>query len=56
MNLNSLDRHGWTQVAYDHKKICDLLQQMEEFFSPLIFGSYAVNIYYICMQVRYKMG
>lgn len=52
-NRDSENIHGnkWVQVAYDHKRLCMLLDQMERFFSPLIFGSYAVNIFYICLQV-----
>ncbi|ODM89736.1 Gustatory receptor for sugar taste 64a [Orchesella cincta] len=46
-----MNRHAWVQLAQDHKKLCDLLQQFENFFSPLVFGSYAVNIYYICIQL-----
>ncbi|CAL8093430.1 unnamed protein product [Orchesella dallaii] len=46
-----MNRHAWIQLAQDHKRLCDLLQQFENFFSPLVFGSYAVNIYYICIQL-----
>ncbi|CAL8116987.1 unnamed protein product [Orchesella dallaii] len=48
---HSKNGHAWLQVAQDHKKLCDLLQRFENFFSPLVFGSYAVNVYYICIQV-----
>lgn len=46
------DGDAWVQMAQDHKRLCDLLQEIESYFSPLVFGSYAVNIFYICMQVR----
>lgn len=39
-------------MAEDHKKIRNLLEMFEDFFSPLVFGSFAVNIYYICIQVK----
>ncbi|CAL8093433.1 unnamed protein product [Orchesella dallaii] len=47
----TMNRAAWLQIVTDHKQIHDLLQVIEEFFSHLIFGSYAVNIYYICIQL-----
>ncbi|CAL8093427.1 unnamed protein product [Orchesella dallaii] len=46
-----LGREAWTQIVRDHKKLCQLLELLEDFFSPFVFGSYAINMYYICMQL-----
>lgn len=41
----------WEQAVSDHKMLTCLVDLMDEFFAPLIFGSYAVNMFYICIQV-----
>ncbi|CAL8093421.1 unnamed protein product [Orchesella dallaii] len=46
-----LDKQGWLQMTKDHHSVCELLNAFENFLSPLLFISYMVNIYYVCMQL-----
>lgn len=48
------DRKCWANIVKDHDTLCSVLKEVEKFLSPLVFGSYAVNLYYICMQVGSK--
>ncbi|CAL8093418.1 unnamed protein product [Orchesella dallaii] len=45
------DQLTWVQIVKDHDTLCNILEAFEKFLSPLIFGSYTTNIYYICMQL-----
>jgi hypothetical protein len=42
---------SWSQVRKDHLTLCKLLEEFETFLSPLIFTSYSVNIFFICLEV-----
>lgn len=44
-------RQEWNQLAYDHYLLCEVLDALNQFFSPILFVSYTVNIYFFCMQV-----
>ncbi|CAL8122975.1 unnamed protein product [Orchesella dallaii] len=46
--------HGitWTEVRRDHLTLCKLLDDVEAFLSPLIFLSYSINIFFICLQLH----
>ncbi|CAL8093411.1 unnamed protein product [Orchesella dallaii] len=48
---SEFDRQAWLQVTRDHEQLCNLIDVMNRFFSPLLFVSYTVNIYYVCMQL-----
>ncbi|CAL8136734.1 unnamed protein product [Orchesella dallaii] len=44
-------QNAWNQIVRDHKNLCRILQVVENFFSPIVFGSYTLNIYYLCLQL-----
>ncbi|ODM89734.1 Gustatory receptor for sugar taste 64f [Orchesella cincta] len=48
---SEFDRQAWRQLTKDHDQLCNLIDVMNRFFSPLIFVSYSVNIYFVCMQL-----
>ncbi|CAL8093415.1 unnamed protein product [Orchesella dallaii] len=48
---SEFDRQAWLQLTRDHEQLCNLIDVMNRFFSPLLFVSYSVNIYFVCMQL-----
>ena len=41
----------WKTIAKDHRALWWLVEEFQEFLSPLIFLSMSMNTYYICIQV-----
>ncbi|CAG7716022.1 unnamed protein product [Allacma fusca] len=48
----SLDSEKWIQLTDDHAKLYLLITEFEGLLSPLVFASFGVNIYYLCLQLN----
>lgn len=42
---------AWENVYQDHRNLCKLLFHVDHFFSPIIFGSYTCNLFFISLQL-----
>lgn len=49
---NVHNRQLWIEIAKDHEKLVDLLDEFNEFLSSLIFTSTFTNMYYICLTLH----
>jgi Trehalose receptor len=48
------DQTEWNHLPVDHATLRDLLKKFAKFLSPLVFASFAVNVFYICLQVTLR--
>ncbi|CAG7727747.1 unnamed protein product [Allacma fusca] len=46
----------WRRFAKDHEELCRLVQDINLFLSPLIFVSYASNVYFVCLQFNLSLN
>lgn len=50
--LAETEHLSWKLLVKDHDCLCEVLDAMNNFFSPVVFMTYIVNIYFFCIQVH----
>lgn len=46
---------SWSQAVTEHVALSNVVDVMDDFLSPLIFGSYTVNMFFICIHVIFNL-
>lgn len=45
----------WKTLREDHMALCDVVRQVDDVISPTVLLSYAINIYFLCIQIFYAI-
>ena len=55
VSYSHLGKDLWHKFIREFEILCGLLRSFEEFLSPIILASYAINCFYTCLQVIYLL-